>query len=503
MEKIMSDILYTSTRSATEKITSAQAIIKGIAPDGGLYVPERIPVIDVSFSELVKMDYRKLSLYVMSKFLTDFTPEELDFCISRAYDEKFDNTLIAPLVKVDNMFFLELYHGATAAFKDMALSVLPHLLTTALKKIGLKKEIVILTATSGDTGKAALESFSDVMGTKVIVFYPNRRVSPIQERQMTTQEGKNTFVCAIEGNFDDAQSGVKNIFSDMDFNELAGKKNYLFSSANSINIGRLIPQVAYYVNAYMRLLQSGEITEGEEINVVVPTGNFGNILASYYAREMGLPVRRFICASNENNVLYDFINTGVYNKNRKLKLTVSPSMDILVSSNLERLIYDICERDSSKLAVLFDSLAKTGTFSIDEAMKDKLVPFWGGYATETQTFDAIGQAFREHKYLIDTHTAVGYFVYKDYLESTSDRTKTVIASTASPFKFPGSVLKAISSDSSAYENLDEFEMLVKLSEISGLKMPKSLEGIGEKQILHDSVCSIRDMKQFIAEVLGL
>jgi len=499
----MSDILYTSTRSDTEKITSAQAIIKGIAPDGGLYVPERIPVIDLPFSELVKMDYRQLSLYIMSKFLTDFTHEELDFCISHAYDKKFDNALIAPLVKVGKMFFLELYHGATAAFKDMALSVLPYLLTTALKKSDIKKEIVILTATSGDTGKAALESFSDVAGTKVIVFYPDGKVSPIQERQMTTQEGINTFVCAIEGNFDDAQTAVKNIFSDRDFNERAEKMNYQFSSANSINIGRLIPQVAYYVYAYLRLMQAGEIVEGEEINVVVPTGNFGNILAAYYAKEMGLPIRRFICASNENNVLYDFINTGVYNKNRKLKLTASPSMDILVSSNLERLIYDLCERDSSKLAGLFESLSKTGTFSIDESMMDKLVSFWGGYATETQTFEAIGQAYRDHKYLIDTHSAVGYYVYKDYLESTSDRTKTVIVSTASPFKFPGSVLKAINEDFSVNKNLDEFEMLSKLSEISGIKIPKSLEGIGEKQILHDSVYSIGDMKQFIARVLGL
>ncbi len=499
----MNDILYTSTRSDTEKITSAQAIIRGIAPDGGLYVPERVPAIDAPLSELAKMDYRQLSLYVMGKFLTDFTPEELDFCISRAYDDKFDNPVIAPIVKAGKVFFLELYHGATAAFKDMALSVLPYLLTTALKKSGIRKEIVILTATSGDTGKAALESFSDVAGTKVIVFYPRGKVSPIQERQMTTQEGKNTFVCAIEGNFDDAQTGVKNIFSDRDFNELAEKNNYQFSSANSINIGRLIPQVAYYVYAYLRLLQAGEIVEGEEINVVVPTGNFGNILASYYAKEMGLPIRRFICASNENNVLYDFINTGVYNKNRQLKLTRSPSMDILVSSNLERLIFDLCESDSSKLAELFDSLAKTGTFSIDESMRDKLASFWGGYATEAQTLESIEQAYREHKYLTDTHTAVGYFVYKDYLESTSDRIKTVIVSTASPFKFPGSVLKAISSDFSEYENLDEFEMLLKLSEITGLKIPKPLQGIGEKQILHDGVCSIGDMKKFIARVLGL
>ena len=499
----MNDILYTSTRNNQEKITSAQAIVKGIAPDGGLYVPEQIPSIDKPFSELVKMDYRQLSFYIMSKFLTDFTSEELDFCISRAYDEKFDNALIAPLVKVDNMFFLELYHGATAAFKDMALSVLPYLLTTAAKKTAIDKDIVILTATSGDTGKAALESFSNVQGTKIIVFYPNKGVSLIQERQMTTQQGNNTFVCAIEGNFDDAQTGVKNIFNDKDFNELAEKKNYLFSSANSINIGRLIPQIVYYVHAYLRLLQTGEIVEGEEINVVVPTGNFGNILASYYASQMGLPVSRFICASNENNVLYDFINTGVYNKNRQLKLTVSPSMDILISSNLERLIYDLCEKDCLKLVELFDSLAKTGTFSIEEAMKDKLVAFWGGYATEAQTFKAIKQVYQENKYLIDTHSAVGYFVYKEYLESTSDRTKTVIASTASPFKFPGSVLKAISNDFSAYENLDEFEILLKLSEATGLQIPKPLKGIGEKHILHNNICSIPDMKQFVAKVLGL
>lgn len=499
----MNDILYTSTRSNREKITSAQAIVKGIALDGGLYVPENIPSIDMPFSELVKMDYRQLAFYVMSKFLTDFTSEELDFCISHAYDKKFDNALIAPLVKVDNMFFLELYHGATAAFKDMALSVLPHLLTTAAKKNAINNDIVILTATSGDTGKAALESFSDVPGTKIIVFYPNNGVSPIQERQMTTQTGNNTFVCAIEGNFDDAQTGVKNIFNDRDFNELAQKKNFLFSSANSINIGRLIPQIAYYFHAYLRLLQSGEIVEGEEINVVVPTGNFGNILASYYAREMGLPVKRFICASNENNVLYDFINTGVYDKNRKLRLTSSPSMDILISSNLERLIYDLCERDPSKLVRLFDSLSKTGTFSLDEAMKERLAPFWGGYATGAQTLEAVRQAYREHKYLMDTHTAVGYFVYKEYLEDTSDRTKTVIASTASPFKFPGSVLKAISSDFSKYKDLNEFEMLLKLSEITGLQIPKPLKGIGEKQILHDNICSIQDMKQFVAGVLGL
>ena len=494
---------YTSTRSGSVNILSAEAIVKGIADDGGLYVPVHIPPLDRSFSELSGLDYRELSLYILGKFLTDFTPRELKYCIDKAYDEKFDTPEIAPLKKVGDMFFLELYHGATCAFKDMALSVLPHLLTLAAKKTGIDEEIVILTATSGDTGKAALESFSDVEGTRIIVFYPDSGVSLIQERQMTTQEGKNTHVCGIGGNFDDAQNGVKKIFNDPDFNRLCRENNFIFSSANSINVGRLIPQIVYYVSAYLKLMDMGEIGEGEEINIVVPTGNFGNILAAYYAKRMGLPVKKFICASNENNVLYDFINTGVYNRLRELKLTISPSMDILISSNLERLIYDLCDGDAEKLSSLFEELSGTGSFTINPDMQAKLEDFWGGFATDVQTVSAIKEAYEKYNYLIDTHTAVGYFVYRCYMEEMQDKTRTVIAATASPFKFPSSVVKAIAEDFKCYEQLNEFELMAKLAELTGFEIPGPLKDIGKKEVLHNSVCKIEGMEDFVAGVLGI
>jgi len=496
-------IYYKSTRSNDAGITSAQAIVKGMAPDGGLYVPEAMPSLDMPVCCYSGMDYPELAYKIMSRFLTDFTEDELRQCIMKAYDEKFDTPLVAPVVKAHDVFFLELFHGATCAFKDMALSLLPHLLTLAVQKAGTNRETVILTATSGDTGKAALESFSNVPGTKIIVFYPSKGVSLVQERQMITQEGANTFVCAIEGNFDDAQTGVKEIFGDMDLNKKLDANNMMFSSANSINIGRLIPQVAYYFNAYIRLLEKGEIAENEEINIVVPTGNFGNILAAYYAKTMGLPVNKLICASNENNVLYDFINTGVYNRMRELKLTMSPSMDILISSNLERLIYELCDRDPVKLSGLFSELANKGVFEIDEEMKEKLSDFWGGYATEKQTLNAISEVYRNHNYLIDTHTAVAYYVYREYAESTSDRTKTVIAATASPFKFPGSVIKAISNNPSEYSGLDEFGLLEKLSLLTGIEVPAPLRGIGSKKILHNNYCTIDSMKDFVTRSLGI
>ncbi|MBM3712255.1 MAG: threonine synthase, partial [Actinobacteria bacterium] len=401
----MNKIYYKSTRSDKEKITSCEAIVKGIAGDGGLYVPSAIPELDKPFLQLIKMDYKQLAFFVMNKFLPDCSEEELKLCIERAYDKKFDTQDIAPLVKIGDIFFLELYHGATASFKDMALSILPYLLTAAAKKTGIDKEIVILTATSGDTGKAALESFSDVNGTKIIVFYPDKGVSLVQERQMITQEGSNTFVCAIEGNFDDAQTQVKNIFADKVFGKLCAEKKYMFSSANSINIGRLIPQVTYYINSYTRLLEMNEIVEGDKINIVVPTGNFGNILAAYYASGMGLPVNKLICAANENNVLYDFFSTGVYNRLRQLKLTISPSMDILISSNLERLIYDVCDMDSARLERLFKDLSGTGIFSIDDEMMEKIKDFWSGFATDEQTVEAIREVYKKYNYLIDTHTA--------------------------------------------------------------------------------------------------
>ncbi|MBM3699754.1 MAG: threonine synthase [Actinobacteria bacterium] len=498
------NLYYSSTRNNSEKITASQAIVNGIAGDGGLYVPSFIPELDRPLDELIRMDYRQLACYILGKFLPDFTGQELKSCVDKAYDEKFDTAEVAPLVKVENLYFLELYHGATAAFKDMALSLLPHLLTAALKKTGIEKEIVILTATSGDTGKAALESFSGVAGTKIIVFYPNKGVSLIQERQMVTQEGSNTYVCAIEGNFDDAQTGVKNIFCDRDFNALIDRAGYIFSSANSINIGRLIPQVVYYINAYLRLLERGEISEGQYINIAVPTGNFGNILAAYYAKKMGLAVQRFLCASNENNVLYDFINTGVYDKKRELKLTMSPSMDILISSNLERLLYDLCNKDSYRLAGLYNDLKKTGRFSISDEMKEQISDFWGGFATEGQTLEAIAQAYGKYGYLMDTHTAVGYYVYNDYAENTSDRTKAVIAATASPFKFPGAVLKAICPESAQqYKNLDEISMLKKLSEVSGIEVPKPLKDIADKKIIHKNLCGIGQMKDFVKSALNI
>jgi len=496
----MDDLYYKSTRSKKERILSCQAIVNGIAGDGGLYVPDSLPAIDLPFPNLAKMSFKELTYYILRKFLSDFNEDELRFCIEKSYDEKFDTPEIAPLVKKGDVFFLELYHGATAAFKDMALSILPYLLTTAVKKIGIEKEIVILTATSGDTGKAALESFSDVKGTKIIVFYPNRGVSLIQERQMVTQAGKNTFVVAVEGNFDDAQTGVKNIFNDKTFGELVNKNNYMFSSANSINIGRLIPQIVYYVYSYLKMIETGEVRGEQKINITVPTGNFGNILASYYSKKMGLPVNKLICASNENNVLYDFITTGIYDRMRQLKLTISPSMDILISSNLERLIYDICDKDSLQLVNFIKNLENTGAFKITEGMRSKLTDFWSDFATDEQTIESIREVYEKYGYLIDTHTSVAYFVYKRYLRKMQDKTKTILASTASPFKFPHSVMKAIQGKDFK-NNLDDFQLMDRLSSLTGSPVPKPLKDIGNKKILHNRFCKKEEMKDVIAEIL--
>ena len=379
------DLLYKSTRSENETVTASQAILKGLASDGGLFVPTSIPKLSVSLQELSGMSYKETAYVVMKEFLTDFTEEELKSCIDKAYDAKFDTEEIAPLVKAEGAYYLELFHGATIAFKDMALSILPHLLTTSARKNNVKNDIVILTATSGDTGKAALAGFADVPGTRIVVFYPKGGVSPIQEKQMVTQTGENTFVVGIKGNFDQAQSGVKAIFGDKELEKEMNDAGFQFSSANSINIGRLVPQVVYYVYAYARLLANGEISDGEEINVVVPTGNFGNILAAYYAKNMGLPIHKFICASNDNKVLYDFFTTGIYDKNREFILTMSPSMDILISSNLERLIYKIADCDSAKNNELMTALSSEGRYSITEEMKGKLQDFYGNYGSEEET----------------------------------------------------------------------------------------------------------------------
>jgi threonine synthase len=496
----MSDVYYRSTRGVDSPLSSSRAIVKGIASDGGLYVPDAIPRIDLSLDSLLKMDYKDLALYIISMFFTDFKEEELKYCIKKAYDHKFDDPGIAPLVEKGGAFFLELFHGPTLAFKDIALAVLPHLLKIAAAKNNIEKEIVILTATSGDTGKAALEGFADVEGTKIIVFFPKDGVSKIQERHMTTQRGSNTYVVTIEGNFDDAQRGVKEIFSDAAFNRILNNNGYIFSSANSINIGRLIPQVVYYVNAYLTLIRTGKIEKEEIINIVVPTGNFGNILAAYYSKKIGLPVGRLICASNENNVLYDFINSGIYDKRRKLIVTSSPSMDILVSSNLERLLYDISDGDSNILNDLIDSLNKKGEFEITTGMKNKMTDFYGGFATDKETFETIKYLFSNFDYLIDTHTAVGYNVYRKYVEKSGDKAKTVISSTASPFKFPGSVARAIDAK---YTGMDEFSLIKVISKISGLKVPPALKDLERREILHKTVCRTDQMRDVISDILGI
>ena len=493
------DLLYSSTRNSEKKFTASQAILKGLADDGGLFVPESIPALDVSIEELSKMSYQETAYAVMKKFLTDFTEEELKNCIDRAYDSKFDTPQIAPLVNADGAYYLELFHGSTIAFKDMALSILPHLLTTAAKKNNVKNDIVILTATSGDTGKAAMAGFADVEGTQIIVFYPKNGVSPIQEKQMLTQKGANTHVVGIHGNFDQAQSAVKKMFNDKDLEKVMDDAGYQFSSANSINIGRLVPQIVYYVYAYAKLYANGDIAKDEKINVVVPTGNFGNILAAFYAKNMGLPIAKLICASNENKVLYDFFTTGEYNKNREFILTNSPSMDILISSNLERLIYRIAGNDAAKNAGLMKELSETGKYTVTPEMKEKLTDFYGNYTSEKETGEAIKKLYEDTGYVIDTHTAVAAGVYDKYKKETGGtKTKTVIASTASPFKFTRSVMEAIDPK---YASMGDFELVDELSKIANVKVPQAIEDIRSAKILHDTECDVDKMEDTVKAFL--
>lgn len=494
------NLLYKSTRSKDEGVTASRAILKGLAKDGGLFVPESIPVLDVDMDTLAGMTYQETAYAVMKQFLTDFTEEELKSCIARAYDEKFDTAEIAPLVRKDGAYYLELFHGKTIAFKDMALSILPHLLTTSAKKNQVKNDIVILTATSGDTGKAALAGFADVPGTKIIVFYPKNGVSPIQEKQMVTQKGDNTFVVGIHGNFDDAQTGVKKLFGDKELAAELAAKGYQFSSANSINIGRLVPQVVYYVYAYAKLYARREVSRGEEINVVVPTGNFGNILAAYYAKQMGIPIHKLICASNDNRVLYDFFRTGTYDRNREFILTTSPSMDILISSNLERLIYKLAGADADKDVELMKTLAAEGKYRITDEMKDELVDFYGNYASEKETAEEISQVYQKTGYVMDTHTAVASRVYRKYVAETGDKTKTVIASTASPYKFTRSVMDAI--DAEKYAGMGDFELVDALCGLSGVKVPQAIEEIRTAPVLHDHVVEVSDMKRIVKQFLN-
>ena len=494
------EVLYSSTRNDGAKVTASQAILKGLADDGGLFVPDHIPALECSMRELTGKSYQEIAYEVMRLFLTDFTRDELKNCIDRAYDSKFDTPIIAPFAEAEGTYYLELFHGATIAFKDMALSILPHLMITAAKKNQAQNEIVILTATSGDTGKAALAGFAGVEGTKIIVFYPKDGVSPIQEKQMVTQKGNNTFVVGIRGNFDDAQTGVKKLFNDQELVKKMADAGLQFSSANSINIGRLVPQVVYYVYAYAKLLEEGKISDGEKINVVVPTGNFGNILAAFYAKNMGVPIGKLVCASNENKVLYDFFVTGTYDRNREFMLTSSPSMDILISSNLERLIYRIAGNDAKVNAELMKSLSTNGSYEITQQMKEQLVDFYGNYADERETAQRIKEMYENTGYILDTHTAVASAVYRKYVQETGDGSATVIASTASPFKFTRNVMKAIDEK---YSAMSDFELVDELSKIGNVAVPNAIEEIRTAPILHDTVCDKSEMKAVVESFLGI
>lgn len=485
---------YFSSRNKDIIVSSSQAIIQGISSDGGLFVPEAIPKID-NLNQMKNMDYKTLAYEIMSSFLTDFEPGAIKECISNAYDSKFAHKEIAPLVEVDGVYFLELYHGRTLAFKDMALSILPYLLKESMKIQGITNEIVILTATSGDTGKAALEGFANVDNIRIVVFYPENGVSQIQKMQMISQEGKNTFVVGINGNFDDAQTGVKDIFNDMEFASLLEKENFILSSANSINIGRLIPQIVYYFHGYLSLLREGMIKEDERVNIVVPTGNFGNILAAFYSKEMGLPVNKLICASNENNVLSDFISSATYDKRRDLKTTSSPSMDIIVSSNLERLLFHLSKGDHKLVKEKMEELFRNGYYKISGLNLDD---FYGNYSSGFETREAIRKLYEDYGYLMDTHTAVAYNVYEKYIKETKDKTKTVISSTASPFKFGETVAKAIGLN---VDGKDEFTILDTLSKASAIEIPKAISDLRYKEVLHHNNCNKEDMADMIKNFL--
>lgn len=495
----MKEIYYKSTRSDGAPVTASQAILMGLAQDGGLFVPTSVPALDKSPAELAQMDYRGVAYEVMKLMLTDFTREELQACIANAYGGNFDAEEIVPLHEADGAYFLELFHGPTIAFKDMALQILPHLMTTSAKKNGEKKEIVILTATSGDTGKAAMAGFADVPGTRIMVFYPKEGVSSIQERQMVTQKGDNTCVVGIRGNFDDAQSAVKEIFGDEALRAEMAEKGFAFSSANSINIGRLVPQIVYYVFAYTRLLKKGVIREGDKVNFVVPTGNFGNILAACYAAQMGLPVGKLVCASNSNKVLFDFFTTGTYDKNREFILTSSPSMDILISSNLERLIYHISGNDAAKTAALMEDLRAKGSYAITDQMREGLSLFAGGYATEEETAAAIRRIYEGSGYVIDPHTAVAAHVYGSYRGASGDQTPTVIASTASPFKFENSVMRALGEPA----DLPDLELADRLSEKARVAVPEAVNVLRTAPVRHRIVCEKDGMKDEVRRFLGI
>jgi threonine synthase len=497
-------MLYNSTRNSEIKVSSAEAITQGISAEGGLFVPDSIPSITLEeVKSLENMSYADRAAYVFGKFLTDFTDAEIHYCTDNAYSTKnFETESIAEISHLfDGTYMLELWHGPTCAFKDMALQILPYFLTTSAKKINLDKKIVILVATSGDTGKAALEGFKDVEGTQILVFYPEDGVSPMQKRQMKTQEGENVGVCALKGNFDDCQNGVKEIFTNNEIKNKLDENSMMFSSANSINWGRLVPQIVYYISSYAELVKDGEIELGEKVNIVVPTGNFGNILAAYYAKHMGIPVNKLICASNINNVLTDFINTGVYDRNRHFYATCSPSMDILISSNLERLLYLMTGRNDEIIKDWFGKLSKDGKYEVSDEIKAKLAEeFYAGFCDDEQTKATIHEIYEKYSYTCDTHTSVAVKVYEDYKRETGDNTKTIIASTASPYKFSASVLEAVEGEKS---DLDEYDMVSKLAELSNIPVPSALADLKNKPERFNDSIEKETMKEYVLGNLGI
>lgn len=490
---------YLSTRDSSKTVTAAGAITKGLSDDGGLYVPEVLSKLSENAIEtLIPMSYQQRAVYVMGSFLSDFTAAEVTSFAEKAYSQ-FDHPAVAPVKTIcEGTHFLELWHGPTCAFKDMALQMLPYLLTASLEKTGEKKKVCILVATSGDTGKAALEGFCDVDKTKILVFYPESGVSDIQKLQMTTQVGDNVGVCAVRGNFDDAQTGVKMIFSDNEMCKELENMGYMLSSANSINWGRLLPQIVYYISAYCDLVSSEQITQGDKINVCVPTGNFGNILAAYYAKCMGLPINKLICASNENNVLTEFISTGVYDKNRSFFATISPSMDILVSSNLERLLFDLSGGNAQLICTYMKNLFEKGCYSVSADIRQKIDKlFWAGFCSDDKTKKVINATFKKYGYLIDTHTAVAFDVLNHYRAETGDDTPALVVSTANPYKFCDSVLEALEIE---YDG-NGLELIDKLSEVSGVKAPKPLVGLDGKRERFKDVVDKEQMAQVVKEFL--
>lgn len=493
---------YYSTRDLSDKVSFSKGVTRGLSPNGGLYVPNSFASLDILDNKYLNISYQNLAVEVLKNYLTGYETSEIEAFVNEAYRDNFETKEIVPIKSCDKANFLELFRGPTLAFKDMALQILPEFMVASAKKEGINDEIVVLTATSGDTGKAALEGFANKKGIKIIVFFPTDGVSEVQKMQMVTTAGANTHVVAIKGNFDDAQNGVKEIFNDKDFINKLKVNGKVFSSANSINIGRLVPQIVYYFHGYFSLVKTGKIKAGDSINVAVPTGNFGNILAAYYASKMGLPVKKFICASNVNNVLTDFLNSGIYDINRKFETTISPSMDILISSNLERFIESLSDKNDKLIDSLMSSLKTTGKYELPQYMKDKLSSFFGGYTSDEDTKDTIKKVYDLHSYVIDTHTAVAYKVYEDYVKATGDcNTETLIAATASPFKFTRAVVESLTGEN--YDDLNDFDLVKKLSVVTGLPVPKSIENLNEQKIIHNTVIDVSDMKKTISDFLKL